>query len=287
MSNTSQPRPTPDDSVFCCACWRYATLTTVAVKAQVDSLRDRLEGKIRELEASNREMKEEYQREMLMSAASSGDECRVEELLSRTGVSVDFVLPSEPEGRTMLFRASQNGHRDVIDLLIENGANVNIGTSDGRTPLHIASQQGHVDIVDMLLIRGVDVDLCTTDELGASPLFLACVHDHSRVVELLLNYGADVNLATRLDGVTPLFAASMLGLVRVMNILIGKGADLEQSTTDGFTPLIFAAHRGEEAVVRMLLAAGAKIWETNENLWLSRAAIVAIKKEVDASRSCR
>jgi ankyrin repeat protein len=54
--------------------------------------------------------------------------------------------------------ASKNGHRDIVDLLLKNGANLDSQQSDGWTSLMLASQNGHRDIVDLLLQNGVAVD---------------------------------------------------------------------------------------------------------------------------------
>jgi ankyrin repeat protein len=51
-------------------------------------------------------------------------------------------------GATPLYIASQNGHSDIVNILIRNGADINLARNTGATPLYIASQNGHSDVVN-------------------------------------------------------------------------------------------------------------------------------------------
>ena len=55
--------------------------------------------------------------------------------------------------------ASQNGHKEVVELLIEKGAAIDLATNDKRTPLYIASHKGHKEVVELLLSKGASIDL--------------------------------------------------------------------------------------------------------------------------------
>ena len=55
------------------------------------------------------------------------------------------------DGSSPLYIASQNGHTDIISLLLKANANLNRQRDDDTSPLYIASQQGHTDIVSLLL----------------------------------------------------------------------------------------------------------------------------------------
>ena len=72
-----------------------------------------------------------------------------------------------------------------------------------------------------------------------------------------------------------------------MEMLLGKGVRVNQQTTDdGTTALQIAACKGQAAVVRMLLAAGARIWDESQGLpdtagGLSWAAVIEIRQSID------
>jgi ankyrin repeat protein len=49
-----------------------------------------------------------------------------------------------------LYLASNNGHLEVVKILLEKGADFTVATNHGWTPLHTASQKGHVEVVKLL-----------------------------------------------------------------------------------------------------------------------------------------
>ena len=60
-------------------------------------------------------------------------------------------------GLTALHAAAENGHLDIVRLLLDHDADIDAQDSMGRTPLHVASQQGHRDIVRLLLEHNADI----------------------------------------------------------------------------------------------------------------------------------
>jgi len=52
---------------------------------------------------------------------------------------------------TLLYAAAKNGFLDVVNFLLENGADVHKGTDSGETPVFIADEMDHPDIVKRLL----------------------------------------------------------------------------------------------------------------------------------------
>lgn len=91
--------------------------------------------------------------EALWAAAKSGDKAGVERALA-AGVPVDAGTRYQ---QTALMFAAQYGHLDVVELLIEKGANINQkDTFYGVTPLMAAMQDGHVAVMKLLLEKGAD-----------------------------------------------------------------------------------------------------------------------------------
>lgn len=75
----------------------------------------------------------------------------------------DGVITSPAKGDTPLHSACRGGHKEIVSLLLEKGADVNRQNSWYETPLHIASTEGHLEVVRLLLKRGADVEgLCET-----------------------------------------------------------------------------------------------------------------------------
>ena len=75
--------------------------------------------------------------------------------------SADLNKPREMSGATPVFLAAQTGHLDVVDLLIENGADKDKANNAGWTPVFVASQQGHLDVVRLLIEKGAGKDTAT------------------------------------------------------------------------------------------------------------------------------
>ena len=78
---------------------------------------------------------------------------------------------------------------------------MNAKEEDGWTPLIYAAGEGHKELVELLIANGADVD--AKDEDGWTPLHWATVNGHEATVELLLANGSDVNAKDN-DGETPL-----------------------------------------------------------------------------------
>ena len=75
-----------------------------------------------------------------------------------------------------MYGASQNGHVDVVRVLLEQGADINKAKNNGATPLLIASQNGHVDVVRVLVEQGADI---TKTWSNMTPLQVARQKNHS------------------------------------------------------------------------------------------------------------
>ena len=104
---------------------------------------------------------------------------------------------SDEQGFASLFIASQNGHLDVVRLLLQKGADKDKANNNGATPLYIASRRGHLEIVRHLLQEGADKD--KGDNNGMTPLFFASSQGHLDIAKLLLLAGADKERKDKFD----------------------------------------------------------------------------------------
>jgi len=151
----------------------------------------------------------------LMWAASQGDEQLVE-LLVDQGAAVNiqnFV------GETALFLAAARGFDRICTFLVENGGETRFVTLDGATPVHTAAAGGHVEVLKSLVFHGAFVN--AADEEGDTPLHYA-VREGSRIaVEFLVKYcGADFNLKNE-DDESPLDLATELQEKEIVELFSG------------------------------------------------------------------
>ncbi|XP_010775618.1 tankyrase-1-like [Notothenia coriiceps] len=137
-----------------------------------------------------------------------------------------------------LFEACRNGDVSRVKKLVDT-LNVNAKDMAGRksTPLHFAAGFGRRDVVDHLLQMGANVH--ARDDGGLIPLHNACSFGHSEVVSLLLCQGADPNARDNWN-YTPLHEASIKGKIDVCIVLLQHGADPNIRNTDGKSALDLA-----------------------------------------------
>jgi pectate lyase len=118
------------------------------------------------------------------TAAYLGDIDKVRSFIE-AGASVNGELL--PGGTTPLYWAVRKNHKDVAELLIEKGANVQVNFA-GWTPLHHAARRGNRDMVELLITKGADVNAKLRN--GKTALSLAKEKGHTEIVELLRRHGA-------------------------------------------------------------------------------------------------
>ena len=92
-------------------------------------------------------------------------------------------------------------HKEMMELLLTHGADVNVMLSGGTTPLSRAIDRDLPYDVELLLANGADPNAKVYN--WATPVHFAVWHGRTKLLELLLNYGADPNAKDR-GGRTPL-----------------------------------------------------------------------------------
>ena len=143
--------------------------------------------------------------------------------------------------------------KEVFDGL--NSSTLNACDELGQTPLSWAADEGHEDVVHLLLDRGVEVD--TIDNVGRTPLSYAAQRGHIPVLKLLLATGeVEIN---RKDGRerTALSWAAEEGHEEVLGIL-HEANKVETSWADdsGMTLLHYAADNGNEDFIQASFKTG-------------------------------
>lgn len=153
----------------------------------------------------------------------------------------------------------ENKILEILEILIDNGADINVLDPQGNAPIHCAVSKGQTKIVKMLIAQGADINLKRGD--GNSPLNTAAraamYPDSSEMVKILIANGADVNVKGRYHN-TPLHNSVYSGNLEIVQALIKSGADVNAKNKDGKTPRKLALENETEEVVELLSRYGAK-----------------------------
>lgn len=254
----------------------------------------------------------------LMEAAHNGHR-EIVEMLLKAGADPNIIDPSEMSncelsivgkvfnnGDTALMKATLGmnrinncGSKEIVELLLNAGADPNIQNLRGDTALILAAKYGKTEIVELLLnkganpnIKGFKENMVTfRSQNERTALMEAAIEGHKEVVRLLLDAKANPNtqdqygntaliLATNKDqpdtirlllkakanpniqnkeGVSALIRAAYYGYTDIVKELINAKADLNAKNLAGMTPLLWAADRGHKEIVELLINAKADL----------------------------
>lgn len=158
----------------------------------------------------------------LLHAAAALGHLTVVEFLLNSGMDINARTVANTNGYTTpLALAAEGGHRAMVELLIDKGANPEATNLDGNTALHLATEKGYRSVVESLAAKGASLQ--AQNKAGKTPLFFAM--KNQPMMEYLLAKGADVNAKTK-AGWTPLFEAVHSGSTEAVRTLLQHGADV-------------------------------------------------------------
>lgn len=146
-------------------------------------------------------------------------------------------MKNQKELNEKLFTAALENNINELQECLAQGADVNAknGAYSGSwTALMVACANGHIQIANILIENGADVNI--SDNTGETALMVASANDNLETIKLLIQHGADVNTKD-IDGETALMVASQNGHIATINFLVENGADVNAKDSDGWTAL--------------------------------------------------
>ncbi|KAL8721991.1 MAG: hypothetical protein Q9225_001426 [Loekoesia sp. 1 TL-2023] len=139
-----------------------------------------------------------------------------------------------------LLGTAKTGHAAIARLLLERGANSTASDDYKDTPLHVAAANNHIEVVKLLLEQEPFSDAFRSPNNSA-----ALQSDREAVNELIEKRG--------LYGTTPLHRAAEYGNIEIVALLLRRGANINAQSVYGDTPLLFALVRQHFDVATLLL----------------------------------
>ncbi len=165
----------------------------------------------------------------LLMAIQAGFPGIVEQLV-RWGADINLGLS---DGTTPLYDAAYDGFIEAVRILIQApGLRVNQAAGRKRVPLVAAAEYGHKDIVKLLIRNGADPNITT--DIGLTALHVACLQGHESIVQMLLHFGAGLDArvtdpAGKSKAQTPYDFAELAGQRGVMSTLAAHRRRREQT----------------------------------------------------------
>lgn len=150
---------------------------------------------------------------------------------------------------SLIYENGENLLKDVADL-IQAGANVNEKTRYSETPLRVASIKSRFDVVKLLFVEGAN-----PEHLKWTPLFHAIAFGNIKDVKEQLNIGTDLNVRDTWSR-TPFLLAVQVGEIDKVKILLDAGANLFDEWRSDKNALEFAIQSDNDGVLRFLIEQG-------------------------------
>lgn len=172
-------------------------------------------------------------------------------------------------GNTALMMAAKLNHINIVNILLEAGANIETQDLKGNTLLLIAAENSRTELMTILLAKNANIENKNYDDNTA--LIAAAHNKHKECLELLIAKGANLEVEN-IFGKTPLINAAKNNNTEVITLLLEKEANIENRGSLGITALFMAAAHNSTESLELLIDKGAN---------LEAPAIRSEAKEID------
>lgn len=185
--------------------------------------------------------------------AACTQKLEIAEILLNAGADVNAMTN---DGRTAINEAAKIGATEIIQLLINHGADMELSAAKfGETPLLSAAAKGHIAAVRTLLTAGANIRASQFG--GWTALHYALLNKSPEMACMILKYSPDVNAATT-GGARALHLAALAGMASLASQLLDIGAEIDAVESGELTALRVAVQAGELETVKMLVRRGAR-----------------------------
>jgi ankyrin repeat protein len=178
----------------------------------------------------------------------------------------DSVHQPRADNRTPIFWSCFLGDEAILEMFLEQGANVEQCDEFGWRPIHLAAASGHVNCLQRLVESGATLQSPGTPG-ETKPLHLAARNGHSAMIRYLIGTCAMAPAVTDNRKWTPLHTAASFGQTASICALCEYDVDLEAALAYGWTALHLAAKEGHVSAVNALIQVGASVNAVLVNEW--------------------
>lgn len=150
-----------------------------------------------------------------------------------------------------LIEACTHSQVGKVKYLLKKGATPNVVRANGTPAGSAICARDAMEILSLLVQASANLNL--QDQNGWSPLFIAAGNGFVEIVSLLVKSGADTNLPTPSNGWTPLMNAACFGSAKTVVELLTHGANPEIRSVDGLTAPDIAKANGHRQVTQIFI----------------------------------
>jgi len=196
----------------------------------------------------------------LLDAVIVNDENGVRRLLKEPYIDANI---KDENGCMPLFWAISNNHSEIVKMLLDKGAHLDMQDAyGGRTPLIWALRCNKSTIAQILIDKGAHLDI--RDDLGCTALHWAVIQNNQEIVQILIDQGANIDIQDN-EGHNLLYWAVRNNKPEIVRILLDKGADPNMAGNDRYTPLYWALEKNNEAIINLIIEAKENLDSTFDN----------------------
>lgn len=157
--------------------------------------------------------------------------------------------------QSLLARAVERGHEEILQMLLLNGSNMGMKCAGGRTELLYAASCGDPAILKRLLTKSADADAEARDDRGWTALHHATNRGDLAIVNLLLGRGASIEARTN-GNETALYKAIEGKHEKVVAVLLEHGACTDTTSSTLNTTVPCGSQEGTRVETAMGLCCG-------------------------------
>ncbi|XP_068220064.1 transient receptor potential cation channel subfamily A member 1 homolog [Palaemon carinicauda] len=174
-------------------------------------------------------------------------------------LSLDVNVKDHDSGDTAMHIAARHNKKDILDILLERGADCNAKNNKGETPLNLATQYGQDECCKMLINYG-PLEINSLDQEQNTLLHIATKEGRFNVCRCIIQKFVekdaveDVINSKNIHGTTPLHFSAKVNNRPIMELLLQSNADRNCVDKDKYLPLHYVSEKGYVDLCELLLS---------------------------------